>query len=1125
MSITEITPITATPPDRSQPAATFNANASATLAAQKLLTEELVVSIPEMNTDISGVAASATAADASATAAAASANSLGEWSALTGAVNVPASVTHSSQIWILDTNLADVTTSEPGVSGDWTKLVTTNVVAGSTQDFTASGAITIGDAVARNAATSTVSTVGRTTVAPTANTEVTFEAGSMTTRQLSTQNGAWSVADSVYVIAYSDPDDSQTYCAAATVSAAGVIGTFGTPKLLYAGESAGQCCVYDETYGQMIVIFTKADSTSTCVALTISGTTITLGSEVVTSGFGSNDYTAFWLDTSTDGKGRIIVDCSYVASGDQYYVGYITNDAGTLAFSMSQIEANASSQHATIKAAGGKWIMAWRDEGDSNRVKWFVEGFGKLVVMTGGTKNDTYFSKHGTNHLTGFYDENTGRSFIIYYDTTDSVFNYYCIDPQDAQIYGGNYDGSRWTRMPKALSGITSVSELSCVFDPSRSQVYLVNTVGGAGNASRFSVNKNELEFIETSAFNATATSRVGGTWCSEHNIPIFHYEDNDDTNKGKAVTMNVGYTESNASDFVGFANATVLDAATVEVQTSSTGLNQTGLTVGQDYWLHPDGTYKTYSTGAPYLGRAISTTSIDQSAPDLNTLTVSYATAACSFQAGDSYFIPVDGIAAKPLGNGACGRVSTGNINTMQSSTQNFNNGSSAFAYDPHGGQIMHCWKYTTTNDQIYYNHSALDRDTGALTLPGYNNGGTFWHAAAMPAAGSGTSVYETMDACYNPYTKMTLWVGMANTTTYFEMRTVNLQANTDMGGSSLGSGYANNQPTVEVDPETGQFIVMRGGPTPQVYTIWNGKTAIASSSTGENVCQNVGNTIGYGTSMAYDPDQKLWCAMNGYMRSGFRVYPGGCDAGANNSTMIGSSSYSPYVQYSRKHKKFICATVSAATTNLETFTIDPVTLAITEIEQIQVPQADMYVTAAHSMALMVDQVSGECVLLSADGGYQNEIDIDNLEQSFRKYHFTTATWMSGADRKNIKFFGRFVPYSLSTSNYASFKMDKIIFSGDSVKTNDGLNPSSRSSSAIGSVVAQGIVAHDALAGERVALVHAGEVKNIVRNSNPINGHIYYHAPNGEWTENDTFKHGRIGVASSDSSIIVGGQ
>lgn len=55
------------------------------------------------------------------------ANFKGAWSSLTGALNKPASVLHNSAYWALLNNLADVTTSQPGVSADWSELGVTSV--------------------------------------------------------------------------------------------------------------------------------------------------------------------------------------------------------------------------------------------------------------------------------------------------------------------------------------------------------------------------------------------------------------------------------------------------------------------------------------------------------------------------------------------------------------------------------------------------------------------------------------------------------------------------------------------------------------------------------------------------------------------------------------------------------------------------------------------------------------------------------------------------------------------------------------------------------------------------------------------------------------------------------------
>lgn len=82
----------------------------------------------------------AASASTAASQAVAAANFKGEWPDMTGPLNKPACVKHNGRFWMLLNNLADVTTSQPGVSADWTALnvgqvsarisANTNAVAG-----------------------------------------------------------------------------------------------------------------------------------------------------------------------------------------------------------------------------------------------------------------------------------------------------------------------------------------------------------------------------------------------------------------------------------------------------------------------------------------------------------------------------------------------------------------------------------------------------------------------------------------------------------------------------------------------------------------------------------------------------------------------------------------------------------------------------------------------------------------------------------------------------------------------------------------------------------------------------------------------------------------------------------
>ena len=99
--------------------ATFNTKAFNLVAAlDGFVTQANALETNVNAKETSANAAAITAASASASAVAA-ANYKGEWSTLTGALAIPASVSHGGVVWVLKNNLSDVTTATPGVSTSW----------------------------------------------------------------------------------------------------------------------------------------------------------------------------------------------------------------------------------------------------------------------------------------------------------------------------------------------------------------------------------------------------------------------------------------------------------------------------------------------------------------------------------------------------------------------------------------------------------------------------------------------------------------------------------------------------------------------------------------------------------------------------------------------------------------------------------------------------------------------------------------------------------------------------------------------------------------------------------------------------------------------------------------------
>lgn len=112
-------------PQQSDPA-NFADKAETWSAAQDGITTAMNLMGDYITEKATSATTSETNAAASAIIATAGANYAGSWSSLVGALNKPASVTHNNRYWLLLNNLADVTTSQPGVSADWQEYRTVN---------------------------------------------------------------------------------------------------------------------------------------------------------------------------------------------------------------------------------------------------------------------------------------------------------------------------------------------------------------------------------------------------------------------------------------------------------------------------------------------------------------------------------------------------------------------------------------------------------------------------------------------------------------------------------------------------------------------------------------------------------------------------------------------------------------------------------------------------------------------------------------------------------------------------------------------------------------------------------------------------------------------------------------
>lgn len=129
MPITTPIPLTASPavPTSGAPESTFDAMFEDFLAWQSTQLVSGINALAQAGFDnatsaqasASAAASSQALADTSANQATGASNFKGSWPGLSGALNKPASVEHQGRFWLLLNNLANVATSQPGVTADW----------------------------------------------------------------------------------------------------------------------------------------------------------------------------------------------------------------------------------------------------------------------------------------------------------------------------------------------------------------------------------------------------------------------------------------------------------------------------------------------------------------------------------------------------------------------------------------------------------------------------------------------------------------------------------------------------------------------------------------------------------------------------------------------------------------------------------------------------------------------------------------------------------------------------------------------------------------------------------------------------------------------------------------------
>ena len=478
---------------------------------------------------------------------------------------------------------------------------------GSSFTATASGTLANGDKVVVNS-DGTVSVVR--SIAE------TFSAGTPATAYSSNIAGdptaVYHSGANKIVAVYRDSSTNVSYASLGTISGTSI--TFANQVTFESSNTIDYfASAYDSSAQAVVVCYRKQGSPFYfgAKAITVSGTTITVGSEknLLSQQVGFCDV-VFDSNVNRLVFAALDFDNSYALKAVVATVSGTTITSG----SATTIHSATYNHQMVFDSGSNKVIIVYRDNANS------LYGAARvLTVSNSGNSlsvgNATYFNSDRSDNPRVGYDANANKSIVLYTDFNNSQKQTLNVGTvSDTSISFG--------------SKITGFADFSASY---RDVVYDPDGQNMAMFIRRWTSDLNDLSYFPvtisgTSATVGSASEILGSSDQSESygrkyitydttaNKFLYFFR-NDSDNEAQGVVVQTPFTDQNltATNYVGISDAAYSDGATATIQTAgSVDDAQSGLTAGQLYYVQNDGTLSTTADSPSVIaGTAISATKL----------------------------------------------------------------------------------------------------------------------------------------------------------------------------------------------------------------------------------------------------------------------------------------------------------------------------------------------------------------------------------------------------------------------------------------------------------------------------------------------------------------------------------
>ena len=497
-------------------------------------------------------------------------------------------------------------TTYPNSDGTEGQVLTTNgsgavsfadPAGGGSADFVASGAIANGDVVSLNSnGTVSVVSAAALSVPQSVGSPLVFESA-----QISESTVVYDPNTRKVIIAYMDKGNSN-YGTAIVGTITGTSISFGSPAVFASATANGVSATYD-TNAQKVVISYRDSSNSnfgTAVVGTVNGTSITFGSPVV---YESAFTTGASVVYDTNAKKVVI---AYKDSGNNSYgtaiVGTVNGTSITFGSASVFYSGAMDDVSATYDTNAQKVVISFHDTNNGNR--------GTAVVGTVSGTSITFgssviFESGNSNSFSITYDANAQKVVVAYRDVGSSSYGTAIV---------GTVSGTSITFGSPVVFESANSAKFSVTYDANAKRVVIAYTDIGNSGAGTFvvgNVSGTSISFSTPVVFDSSACQSIASTYDANAQKIIITYEDFGNSRYGTSVVMQVAYTSTNASSYIGVADGAISNSATGKI-TINGGVNegQSSLAVGTTYYVADNGDLQTTNNGRK-IGKAISATKL----------------------------------------------------------------------------------------------------------------------------------------------------------------------------------------------------------------------------------------------------------------------------------------------------------------------------------------------------------------------------------------------------------------------------------------------------------------------------------------------------------------------------------